>query len=142
MQDSGLWNIDRDLDVVDLLWGKVVAAQGVTSIPVDRFRMRGITDTGDKNITEYMSTMNGFMRALRLVLRLQRGGILAMGPPCSSFVRLNAVNCKRKHSNNFKGDEAYLPVCLGNLLSTAAALFMTVASVRQVQVVVENHLRA
>jgi hypothetical protein len=61
-----------------------------------------------------------------------------MGPPCSSFVMLNAVNCKRKHSNNYNCDEAYLPVCLGNLLATAAALLMTVGSVRQVQVVVEN----
>ena len=31
-----------------------------------------------------------------------------------------------------------MPVCLGNLLATAAALLMTVGSVRQVQVVVEN----
>ena len=64
-----------------------------------------------------------------------------MGPPCSSFVMLNAVNCKRKHSNNYKGDEAYLPVCLGNLLATAAAFLMTVGSVRQVQVVVEKTTR-
>jgi hypothetical protein len=64
------------------------------------------------------------MRALRLVLRLKRASILVMGPPCSSFVMLNAVNCNRKHSNNYKGDEAYLPVCFGNLLATAAAVLM------------------
>jgi hypothetical protein len=80
--------------------------------------------------------MYGFMRALRLVLRLKRGSLLVMGPPCSSFVMLSAVNCKWKHSNNYKCDEAYLPVCSGNLLATAAALLMTVASVRQAQVVV------
>jgi hypothetical protein len=56
MQDSGLWNIDRDLDVVDLFCGKAaihraVAAQGFTSVPFDKFRIRGITDTGDKHIT-------------------------------------------------------------------------------------------
>ena len=82
--------------------------------------------------------MDGCMRALRLVLRLKRGCLLVMGPPCSSFVMLNAVNCKRKHSNNYKGDEVYLPVCFGNLLATAAALLMSVGSVRQVQVVVEK----
>jgi hypothetical protein len=65
-----------------------------------------------------------------------------MGSPCSSFVMLNAVNCKRTHSNNYKRDETYLAVCLGNLLATAAALLMTVGSVRQAQVVVDNHLRA
>ena len=56
MQDSGLWNIDRDLGVVDLFCGKAAihraaAAQGFTSVPVDKFRMRGITDTGDKHTT-------------------------------------------------------------------------------------------
>ena len=85
-----------------------------------------------------MSTVYGCMRALRLVLRLKRGGLLVVGPPCSSFVMLSAVSCERKHSNNYKGDEAYLPVCFGNLLATAAALLMTVGSVRQVQVVVDN----
>ena len=63
-----------------------------------------------------------------------------MGPPCSSFVMLNAVNCKREHSNNYKGDEVDLPVLSGNLLATAAPLLMTVGSVRQVQAVVENPL--
>ena len=56
MQDSGLWNIDRDLDVVDLFCGKAAihratAAQGFTSVPFDKFRIRGITDTGDKHLT-------------------------------------------------------------------------------------------
>ena len=64
-----------------------------------------------------------------------------MGPPCSSFVMLSAVNCNRKHSNNYKGDEVYLPVCLGNLLATAVTCLMTVGSVRQVQVVVEKPTR-
>jgi hypothetical protein len=56
MHDSGLSNIDRDLDVVDLFCGKAaihraVAAQGFTSVPFDKFRIRGITGTGDKNLT-------------------------------------------------------------------------------------------
>lgn len=61
-----------------------------------------------------------------------------MGPPCSSFVMLNAVNCKRNAGNNYQGDERYAPVQLGNLLATAAAFLMTVASLRGVEVVVEN----
>ena len=56
MQYSGLWNIDRDLDVVDLFCGKAAihratAAQGSTSVPFDNVRIRGITDTGDKHLT-------------------------------------------------------------------------------------------
>lgn len=78
------------------------------------------------------------MRAVRLVLRLKKGGLLVMGPPCSSFVMLNAVNCKRKLANNYRGDEAYPPVQLGNLLATVTAFLMTVACLRGVEVVVEN----
>ena len=53
------------LDVVDLFCGKAAvhratAAQGFTSIRIDRFRIRGITDTGDKHLTEDMSTTDGF----------------------------------------------------------------------------------
>jgi hypothetical protein len=56
MQDSGLWNIARDLDVVDVFCDKAtihraVAAQGFTSIPFDKFRIRGVTDAGDKHLT-------------------------------------------------------------------------------------------
>ena len=52
----------------------------------------------------------------------------------------NAVNCKRNAGNNYQGDERYTPVQLGNLVATAAAFLMTVASLRGVEVVVENHL--
>lgn len=61
-----------------------------------------------------------------------------MGPPCSSFVMLNAVNCRRNTQNNYQGDSSYPPVQLGNLLATAAAFLMTVACMRGVEVVFEN----
>ena len=56
VQYFGLWNIDRDLAVVDLFCDKAaihraVAAQGFTSVRFDKFRIRDITDTGDKHLT-------------------------------------------------------------------------------------------
>ena len=57
-----------------------------------------------------------------------------MGPPCSSFVILIAVNGKRNATNNYRGDESYKPARLGNLLATAAAFLMTLAALRQVEV--------
>ena len=66
-----------------------------------------------------------------------------MGPPCSSLVMLNAVNCKRNSANNYRGGEGYQPVQLGNLLATAIAFLMTWVVVRLVEVVVEKtHLVA
>ena len=61
-----------------------------------------------------------------------------MGPPCSTFVMLNDVNCKRKRANNYRGDEGYQPVHLRSSLATATAFLMTLAAVRLVEVVVEN----
>ena len=48
-----------------------------------------------------------------------------MGPPCSSLVMLSAVICKRNSANNYRGDEGYQTVQLGNLLATAAAILTT-----------------
>ena len=147
LNDSTTSKIGRDLDVVDLFCGRAAihraaASQGLTSVSFDKSRIPGTTDSGLPDETEDMSTLEGFMRALRLVLRLRRGGLLVMGPPCSSFVMLNAVNCKRNSANNYRGDEGYQPVQLGNLLATATAFLMTLAAVRHVEVVVENHLVA
>ena len=143
LNDSTISKIDRDLDVVDLFCGRAAihraaASQGLTSVSFDKSRIPGTTDSGLADETEDMSTLEGFMRALRLVLRLRRGGLLVMGPPCSSFVMLNTVNCKRNSANNYRGDEGYQPVQLGNLLATATAFLMTLAAVRHVEVVVEN----
>ena len=141
LHDSSLWNIERNLDVVDLFFGKAAvhcaaAPLSFASTMFDTSRVPGITDTCQADHTEDMSTMAGFMRALRLVLRLKRGGLLVMGPPCSSFVMLNSAKCKRKSANNYWGDETFAPVQLGNLLATAAAFLMTVACLREVEVVV------
>jgi len=140
LHDSSLWNIERNLDVVDIFCGKAAVHRAAASLSFastafDKSRNLGITDACQVDHIEDMSTMAGFMQALRLVLRLKRGGLLVMGPPCSSFVMLNSAKCKRKSTNNYRGDETYAPVQLGNLLATAAAFLMTVACLRQVEVV-------
>ena len=86
LNDSTTSKIERDLDVVDLFCGRAAihraaASQGLASVSFDRSRIPGTTDCGLADETEDMSTLEGFMRALRLVLRLRRGGLLAMGPP-------------------------------------------------------------
>ena len=130
--------VERDKDVLDLFCGEAAIHRAAVvsefaSAAFDKFRVPGVTDSRRATDTEAMSSPDGFMRALHLVLRLRKGGLLVMGPPCSSFVMLNAVNCKRNAGNNYQGDERYAPVQLGNLL---AAFLMTVASLRGVDVVV------
>ena len=135
--------VERDKDVLDLFCGeaaihRAAVASGLASTAFDKFRVPGITDSRRAADTEDMSIADGFMRALQLVLCLRKGGLLVMGPPCSSFVMLNAVNCKRNADNNYQGDVRYAPVQLGNLLATAAAFLMTVACLRGVEVLLEN----
>ena len=51
---------------------------------------------------------------------------------------LNAKNCKRNLGNDFRGDEGYKPVQVGNLMATASAFLMVLAYMRGVHVAIEN----
>lgn len=142
LQDSTP-DVARNKDALDLFCGaaaihRAAVDSGLASTAFDKFRVPGITDSGKAGLTEDLSSKSGFMRALELVKQLRRGGLLVMGPPCSSFVVLNAKNCQRNAQNNYQGDLKYPPVQLGNLLATAAAFLMTVACMRGVEVVFEN----
>ncbi len=141
--NSELATVDRDLDVVDLFCGKgaihkAATEQNLAAQAFDKFRVPGSTDTTNFECTEDIAVWAGFLRALQLVLRLRKGGLLMMGPPCSSFVQLNMAKCKRSHSNDYRGDETYEPVRLGNLLATITAFLMTLACLRDVESAVEN----
>lgn len=142
LQDSKP-DVARDKDVLDLFCGaaaihRAAVDLGLASTAFDKFRIPGITDTSRAGCTEDLTSKSGFMRALGMVKRLRAGGLLVMGPPCSSFVMMNAVKCRRNAQNNYQGDSSYPPVQLGNLLATAAAFLMTVACMRDVEVVFEN----
>lgn len=140
---SSIASVARDLDVLDGFSGegamhKSAAQQGFRAEAFDKFRIPGVTDLSSPCSTEDLTLEAGFQRVLRLVLRLRRGGLLIMGPPCSSFVMLNAKNCKRHQGNDFRGDEGYKPVQVGNLLATVSAFLMVLAYMRGVHVVIEN----
>ena len=140
---SNIATVARDLDVLDGFCGagamhKSAAQQGFRAEAFDKFRIPGVTDLSSQCSTEDLTVEAGFQRVLRLVLRLRSGGLLIMGPPCSSFVMLNAKNCKRNLMNDFRGDEGYKPVQVGNLLATVSAFLMVLAYMRGVHVVIEN----
>ena len=140
---SDIATVARDLDVVDGFCGEGAihthaAQHGFRAEAFDKFRVPGVTDSCFEHSCEDMTLEVGFQRVLRLVLRLRIGGLLTMGPPCSSFVMLNAKNCQRKEWNDFRGDEGYKPVQVGNLLATASAFLMVLAHLRGVHVAIEN----
>ena len=90
----------RDLDVVDGFCGegaihKSAAQESFQAEAFDKFRIPGVTDLCFGCNAEDLTVEAGFQRVLRLVLRLRSGALLIMGPPCSSFVMLNAKACKR-----------------------------------------------
>ncbi len=142
LQDSQT-DAPRDQDVLDLFCGaaaihRAAVGLGLASTAFDKSRVPGVTDAPWAGCSEDLSSENGFKKALQLVKRLRPGGLLVMGPPCSSFVVLDAVRCRRNAQNNYRGDSSYRPVQLGNLLATVAVFLMTVACMRDVEVVFEN----
>ena len=141
--DSPGAKVDRDLDVAELFSGvgsihRAATEHGFKSDAFDKFRVPGVTDEAHGDLTEDITQMNGFLRALNLVMRLRPGGLLAMAPPCSSFVYMNSSKCKRTAANHYRGDENYKPVAVGNLIAEIAAFFLLLAHVRRVEACVEN----
>ena len=135
----------RDLDVVELWSGvesivSAATAAGFAAVPFDKFRIRGVRDTDDPDMTEYILLEAGFRRALSLALRLRPGGLLWMAPVCSSWIFLNLRSTKRTRVGGprFQGNLKYLPVQQGNRMAEMAAFFFLVAVSRGVQVVIEN----
>ena len=133
--------VTRDLDVAEL-WsgvGNVAAAarsNGHSAAEFDLDRVPGYTNApGPSN--EDITTEAGFLKALSLVLRVRRAGLVWMGPLCSSFVFPDSSHCQRKLSN-FDGDATYPPVSRGNLMAVIAVFLVQVALVREVHAAIEN----
>ena len=121
---------ERDLDVVELWAGVASIARAAErsyfrSAAFDLHRIPGVTDVpGDK--CEDITITTGFKRAIMLVLRLREGGLLALGPDCSSFTFPNSSRHKRTMHNHM-GDLSYGPVCIGNLMGVAALFLCQLA---------------
>ena len=131
---SPAWNqLPRDLQVVEL-WagvGHVAAAA----------REQGLSAaTFEKDHDELQNFLHqpGFRAAVALVMRLSPGGLLAMGPTCSSFVFANSNNNKRSEDNSWAGDEDYNKAQVGNLEAQAAWFFFCLAAARGVEAFIEN----
>ena len=131
----------RTVDVVEFWCGVgsiagAAAAAGYVVRKFDKFRIPGVTDSAGP-LSEDLLLVSGFMSAVHCVLSMRSGGLLWMGPVCSSFVFMNSSRCKRTKDNPM-GEVNYKPVAEGNLHASVAAFLFALASLRGVLPVVEN----
>ena len=130
----------RDLQVAEL-WsgvGSIVAAaekRNHNTAAFDLNRVPGVTDVPGEDC-EDITMLEGFKKAISLVLRLCEGGLLAVGPDCSSFTFPNSSRHKR-HSS-VAGDLLYEPVNVGNLMAVIALFLCQLALARRVHFALEN----
>ena len=131
---SPAWNqTPRDLQVVEL-WAGV----GHVAAAAKEQGLRAATFEKDHDELQNFLHQPGFMAAVALVMRLSPGGLLAMGPTCSTFVFANSNNNKRSESNSWAGDPEYEPTHTGNLEAEAAWFFFCLAAARGVEAFIEN----
>ena len=131
----------RDMHAGEL-WSGVASIAGAASVKgyksfaFDLNRVPGVTDMpGDG--CEDITTLTGFKKAILLVLRLREGGLLALGPDCSSFTFPNSSRHQRK-LNEEVGDTSYEPVNVGNLMAVIALFLCQLALARRVHFALEN----
>ena len=137
LSDPEFASLPRDLDVVEL-WsgvhslGLACRARGLRAQPFDKKRSDGVT-----GVSEDILTRDGFLNALRLVMRLIIGGLLWEAPVCASMGFPNSSNCKRTADNPF-GATAYVPVQEGNKMANISCFFFVMAAARGVHAAIEN----
>lgn len=130
-QDSS--NVQRDLGCVELWSGVGAIAQaaqeaGEAAATFDK------VNCASQDIT----TIAGFKAAVNLVLRLREGGLLWMGPECSSFTFAPVSVTARSQRNNYQGDVSKEFVARGNLMANIAALLFCLGVARGAEVALEN----
>ena len=134
VHDALQWgDVDRDLDLCEL-WA------GVGSVSKAAARRKLKTNCLDILLLpgDDVTTLTGFRKTLAVVQRLRPGGLLMMGPPCSSFVWMNSSACKRNAVDDFKGDVSYERVHDGNVQAEVAVFMFVYALHRHVVPVLEN----
>ena len=135
MYDPQWMAIPRDLDVVELWSGVEAIAQCALAHGLQAECHDQLKDPNNPIFN--IANMVGFLAALKMVMWLRVGGLLAMGPDCSSFVFAPSSLAKRKRGS-WTGDTNHQFVKDGNLMASMAAFFMCLAVARGVEAFIEN----
>lgn len=103
-----------------------------------RVLLRLTFDKDRKGSLEDICTVHGFARALQLVLRTARFGLLHAGQPCNSFSWMSSASHARCDENGYMGrtDQEWIKVC--NVIAVRCAICLMVAFSRRVLFIIEN----
>ena len=131
-------HVPRDLDCVAIFAGvgssaATAAEKGLRSATYDILRIPGITEQ-----TEDITTLQGFMGAIALVLRLVSHGRLWLAPDCSSWGLMKCSRCKRSEDNGYIGDVTYSKVVMGHAIMDFSVFLTLLAATRGVKATLEN----
>lgn len=132
VSDPAWATLPRDLDAVEL-WTEaetIVKAAAAAGLRAEGYDIL-------KDASQDLRTANGFRGALRLVMRLKPGGLLAMAPDCSSF-GFGPSSLSGRKKGLFEGDTRQQFVRDGNLQANIAAFFLHLAVARGVEAFLEN----
>ena len=132
LQDPSWLFTTRDLDVVEL-WsgvGSITAAARQANLAAQDFDILN-------NPAQDVTIQQGFLLAVRLVMRLKVKGLLTMAPVCSSFGFASSSHTKRKRTN-FAGDLHSRSVQSGNMMANVAMFLLSLAVAREIETCLEN----
>ena len=137
-------NLDRDLDVIEIFAGvasvhRAAEKAGCASAAFDILRVPGKSDcTGEES--EDFSCKQGFVNAIKLVMRLKQNGLCFLAPRCGPWMWLNVVKTKRKKANKYFGDPSYCQEA--NETAIGAIILMQVAEKREAEIALENPVKS
>ena len=137
------FQVDRDLDCCEFFSGvgsihRAAEARNFKASKYDKYRSPGVTDLDGSSQSEDFCSINGFVTAIILLMRIVPGGLATLAPKCASWMFLNVVNTCRKKENGYDGDFANSSVKEGNAMMLGCLILLELAVLRGIFVVLEN----
>jgi len=141
---------ERDIDCGEFFQGdepdggsivRAARIAGFRSRGYDIKRQPGVTDQPGPG-SEDITTREGFLNALLLLLRVRAGGLVWFAPMCNSYNWLCRKQSGRSVRNGYSGNEAKDFVATGNRAAEASSFLAAVACLRGLAFVVENPPRS
>ena len=116
--------VSRDLDVVELFSGGGALHKSCREAGLDAQGFEVLSNPDDD-----LSTTAGFLRGIRLILRLRINGSVWSGQPCSSWVFLSR-SVSQRTATSPSGDDYNPWVRTHNVLASRCALLFLLAMAR------------
>ncbi|CAL1153433.1 unnamed protein product [Cladocopium goreaui] len=132
-------NSSHDQSVRETINGDLFAGRGAINRAFieDGLKSKAIDKETSGNFGD-ITTTEGFLRSIQLVLQVKEGGLITAGPPCGSFIFLNMFTSGRTKWSPLGNKRGY--VVEANVITTRLCLLLLLAFVRLVLIAVEQPL--